>query len=466
MGSKGRFRHLDDRGRRITDEAALERIRSLAIPPAWTDVRIAAGARAKVQATGYDAAGRKQYRYHPDYRARREQEKFDRLIQFAERLPTLRAAMAEHMELEGVPVEKVAAIAVRLINHGWFRVGGEQYAKRSRTFGITTLRKSHVDVRGSTISFRYRGKHRVMVRTAVVDEELARAVRDLLELPGTRLFQVEIDGELHKLGARRLNDYIREHLGEAFTAKDFRTWGGTLIAAISFAEQEPPESDAQARRRVAAVMREVGEMLGNTPAVARSSYVSPAVVEQYLDGRTIDDFRPRHLRVVVRELSSSLPRSGPRSRCFAPGEFARRASCICVNCRSLRNTSNGGEIGSENRPGLRQLRQGGRRGTGRALRVTYSDARRGSKSGGSLRRLRGQDARSRSRAAAAAGRSRRPRVEPTGFPPSGPAGRGRRPAAASTMARWDCPSSQGPRTRARSRSCSSAIWRASRTSRS
>ncbi len=160
VGSKGRFRYLDDRGRRITDEGALERIRSLAIPPAWTDVRIATGARAKVQATGYDAAGRKQYRYHPDYRARREQEKFDRLILFAERLPTLRATMAEHMQLDGLPVEKVAAIAVRLINHGWFRVGGEQYAKRSRTFGITTLRKSHVEVRGSTISFRYRGKHR------------------------------------------------------------------------------------------------------------------------------------------------------------------------------------------------------------------------------------------------------------------------------------------------------------------
>ncbi len=298
-GSRRPFRYFDADGREITDEQQLERVRALAIPPAWTDVWIAPSARSKLQATGVDAAGRKQYLYHPRYRAQQEQAKYDRLIRFAERLPQLRAAMAAHMELDGLPAEKVAAIAVRLINLGWFRVGGDRYAKRSRTFGITTLRKSHVRVRGSRISFRYRGKHSIMVRSAVVDAELAAAMRALLALPGARLFQYEqADGSRCNLDQRRLNAYVKEYLGPEFSAKDFRTWGGTLIAAVELAQHDPPENPTDAKRRIAAVMRSVAERLGNTPAVARSSYVSPAVVEQYLDGRTIDDFRPRHLRVV------------------------------------------------------------------------------------------------------------------------------------------------------------------------
>jgi len=298
-GSKRHFRYLDAEGRRITDEAKLERIRTLAIPPAWKDVWISPSARAKLQATGVDAAGRKQYLYHPDYRAKQEQAKYDKLIRFAECLPDLRAAMAQHMELDGLPPEKVAAIATRLINLGWFRVGGDRYAKQSRTFGITTLRKGHVSVRGSRIAFRYRGKHSIMLRSAIVDAELAAAMKELLALPGTRLFQFQTeDGTRCNLDQRRLNQYIKEHLGPDFSAKDFRTWGGTLIAAIELAQIGPPETETEAKKRIAAVMRRVGEKLGNTPAVARSSYVSPAVVEQYLDGRTIEDFRPRHLRVV------------------------------------------------------------------------------------------------------------------------------------------------------------------------
>jgi DNA topoisomerase-1 len=298
LGSRRRFRYVDADGREITDEDALERIRALAIPPAWRDVWISPRPRSKIQATGYDAAGRKQYRYHPDFRARREQEKYDRLIRFAERLPQLREAMARHMELEGLPQEKVAAVAVRLVNLGWFRVGSDRYAKTSRTFGITTLRKNHVAVRGSRIAFSYRGKHGIMVRSAIVDEELAHAMRDLLRLPGRRLFQFEVDDGLCNLDQRRLNAYIAEHMGPEFTAKDFRTWGGTLVAAIALAQAEEPQGPTEAKRRIAAVMRQVAAKLGNTPAVARSSYVSPAVVEQYLEGRTIEDFRPRHLRVV------------------------------------------------------------------------------------------------------------------------------------------------------------------------
>jgi DNA topoisomerase-1 len=298
-GSKRHFRYIDAHGRRITDEEKLERLRALAIPPAWKDVWISPSPRTKLQATGVDTAGRKQYLYHPAYRAKQEQAKYDKLIQFAEKLPQLRQAMSEHMDLEGMPEEKVAAVAVRLINLGWFRVGGDRYAKRSRTFGITTLRKSHVAVRGSRIAFRYRGKHSILIHSAIVDPELAAALKLLVAQPGARLFKFELgDGSYSNLDQRRLNAYIREHLGPEFTAKDFRTWGGTLVAAIELAAGDLPETERDAKKRVAAVMRKVGEKLGNTPAVARSSYVSPAVVEQYLDGRTIEDFRPRHLRVV------------------------------------------------------------------------------------------------------------------------------------------------------------------------
>ena len=297
-GSRRHFRYLDARGRRITDPAKLARIEALAIPPAWKDVWISPRPSAKLQATGTDAAGRRQYRYHDDYRAAQEQAKFDKLIRFADALPTLREAMSEHMEQEPMTPEWTCALAVRLINLGWFRVGDDRYTNAHRTFGITTLRKGHVKVRGSRIAFRFRAKHRVMVHTAVVDSELAAATRELLRTPGNRLLRYVVDDELYNLSARRLNEYIGEYMGEEFTAKDFRTWGGTLIAAVALAEHGPVETEREAKRAVAAVMRTVGERLGNTPAVARASYVSPAVVDQYLDGRTIDDFRPRHLRVV------------------------------------------------------------------------------------------------------------------------------------------------------------------------
>ena len=299
LGSRGGFRYVDSRGRPIADDGALERIELLRIPPAWRDVRISPRPGAKLQATGIDSAGRIQYLYHPEFRAHQEQAKFDKLVRFAEKLPELRTAMTRHMELEPLEPEWTAAVAVRLINLGWFRIGDERYAKKFRTFGITTLRKSHVRVRGSKITFRFRGKHRAMIRTAIIDEELADAVRLLLSAKGgSRLFRYRSGDLLCTLRGSSLNDYIQEHMGDEFTAKDFRTWGGTLIAAIALAERGPAESEAAAKRAIATVMRTVGERLGNTPAVARSSYVSPAVVEQYLDDRTIEDFRPRHLRVV------------------------------------------------------------------------------------------------------------------------------------------------------------------------
>jgi DNA topoisomerase I len=298
VGSRRHFRYLDGRGRRITDPEKLERIQALAIPPAWKEVWISPRPTAKLQATGVDAAGRRQYLYHEDYRAAQEEAKFHKLVRFADALPAFREAMSKHIELEPMAPEWTCAVAVRLINLGWFRVGDDRYTKAHKTFGITTLRKSHVRVRGSRIAFRFRAKHRIWVRTAVVDAELAEAMRELLDTRGSRLFRYRLEDEIYNLTARRLNDYIAEFMGDEFTAKDFRTWGGTLVAAVAFAERPPAETATEAKRRVAAVMRTVGERLGNTPAVARASYVSPAVVEQYLDGRTIDDFRPSHLRVV------------------------------------------------------------------------------------------------------------------------------------------------------------------------
>jgi DNA topoisomerase-1 len=301
-GRQGAFRYYDSRGRRIADAAKLERIDRLAVPPAWKDVSISPRPSAKVQATGFDKAGRKQYLYHPDYRAAQEQEKYDRLIRFAEKLPDLRAAMAEHLDKDELDRERVSAIALRLIDLGWFRVGSERYARDSRTYGITTLTKRHVSVRGHRVTLTFRGKHGIQVRSTLVDEELAAAMKELLAVKGPRVFEYEWEGALHDLTSKRLNDYVKIYLGSEFTSKDFRTWGGTLTAATAFAERARrhgfPETPTDEKRSVTAVMRRVADQLGNTPAVCRASYVSPAVVEQYLEGRTLEDFRPSHLRVV------------------------------------------------------------------------------------------------------------------------------------------------------------------------
>jgi DNA topoisomerase I len=237
QGRKGAFRYVDQRDRRVDDPAKLERVEQLAIPPAWKDVWISPSPRAKLQATGYDKAGRKQYLYHPSYRAAQEQAKYDRLIQFAEKLPDLRTSMAEHLDKDALDRERVSAIALRLINLGWFRVGSERHAKESGTYGITTLTRRHVEVRGHRVRLAFRGKHAVQVRTELVDSELAAAIRELLALRGgARIFRYEWEGSVYNLTSKRLNDYVKLYLGADFTAKDFRTWGGTLLAAVAFAE--------------------------------------------------------------------------------------------------------------------------------------------------------------------------------------------------------------------------------------
>lgn len=300
-GRKGAFHYYDSSGKRIIDEAKLTRIEALAIPPAWKDVRISPRATAKLQATGYDAAGRKQYLYSAEYREQQEQEKYNNLIRFGDSLPALREAMALHFDQDEFDRERVSAIALRLIELGWFRVGSERYV-RDGTYGVTTLLRRHVEVKGRRIRLSFPAKHGIRVRTEVVDPDLAAAMRRLLEIRGPRVFKYEWEERTYNLTNKRLNDYVKIYLGEEFSAKDFRTWGGTLLAAIYFSERAKqhgfPETVTEQKRSVTAVMRRVAKQLGNTPAVTRSSYVSPAVIEQYLEGRTIDDFRPRHLRVA------------------------------------------------------------------------------------------------------------------------------------------------------------------------
>jgi DNA topoisomerase I len=293
-----RFRYVDSWGRPIADDEELERIRRLAIPPAWREVWISPHDGAKLQATGVDSAGRRQYVYHPSFRAAQERAKFDRLLHFATQLPALRGRARRHLCLGPYEREWACAIAVMLINKAWFRVGSDQHARRSRTYGITTLTKRHVSLSGDEIAFRFRGKNGRVVGRTVENAVLAREVRNLVGLPkGSRLFRFERDGEIANLTAPLLNAYIAEYLGNGFTAKDFRTWGGTLVAAVALAHYGPPADEPEANRVIASVMRTVGRELGNTPAVARASYVSPTVVEHYREGHTIEDFRRKRGRI-------------------------------------------------------------------------------------------------------------------------------------------------------------------------
>ena len=289
----------------IHDEQQLERIQALAIPPAWRDVWISPSPRARVQATGVDRAGRKQYVYHASFRAAQDRAKFEQLLQFASALPALRTTAARHLRGELHVRDWTCALAVSVVNKAWFRVGSDRHARNSRTYGVTTLTKRHASVDGDEVQFCFRTKNRKLVRRSIRNATLARGVSHLLDLPGGgRLFRYEREGELVALTAAGLNDYIAEHMGGGFTAKDFRTWGGTLLAASELARRGPTDDEREAKRRIAAVMRKVGDELGNTPAVARDSYVSPRVLEAYLEGRTLEDFASPNGKVPRRSLTT------------------------------------------------------------------------------------------------------------------------------------------------------------------
>jgi DNA topoisomerase-1 len=280
------FTYRGPDGKRITDEETLQRIRSLAIPPAWTDVWICPSPNGHVQATGRDARGRKQHRYHARWHAKRDEWKFDRMIAFAGALSQIRERCEADLDQPGLPREKVLAAVVRLLELTLIRVGNDEYARLNRSFGLTTLRNRHARISGHGVKFRFRGKGGREHEVGIRNRRLASVVRRCQDLPGQELFQyVDDDGEVRDVASEDVNEYIREISGGDFTAKDFRTWAGTVLAYRALRALEPAGSETAAKKNVVAAIRETAGRLGNTPAVARKSYVHPAVLEAYMDGR-------------------------------------------------------------------------------------------------------------------------------------------------------------------------------------
>lgn len=279
------FSYRDPDGRHVRDRETLARIRKLAIPPAWTDVWICPDPNGHLQATGRDARGRKQYRYHERYRRRREAAKYERLVQFAKALPTIRKRVDDDLALPGLPREKVLAAVVRLLELTLIRVGNDEYARLNRSFGLTTLRDRHATIGHSTIRFRFRAKSGRQTEVGLRDRRLAAVIRRCRDLPGQELFQyVDEDGDVIDVGSEDVNDYLRE-VAPDVTAKDFRTWAGTVLAYRALRALDVPASDGHAKRNVVEAIRRTAGRLGNTPAVCRSSYVHPVIVDAYLDGR-------------------------------------------------------------------------------------------------------------------------------------------------------------------------------------
>ena len=270
----------------MKDERTLARIKSLVIPPAWTDVWICARADGHIQATGRDARGRKQYRYHPDWTRVRDEAKFERLIDFGKALPKVRRTISRHMSERGLGRRKVLATVAYLLDTTLVRVGNREYARTNKSYGLTTLQDRHVTFVGSELRFQFRGKTGKEWKLKLSDRRAARIVRSCQELPGQHLFQYEDDeGVVRQVSSADVNDYIRSIAGPEVTAKDFRTWAGTVLAAMALREFEPAEAEAAARRNIRRAIEKVAARLGNTPAICRKCYVHPEVLAAYLDGK-------------------------------------------------------------------------------------------------------------------------------------------------------------------------------------
>ncbi len=279
------FSYLDRRGTRLTSRHQIDRINSLAIPPAWTDVWICPDANGHLQATGRDVKGRKQYRYHPGWRERQEQDKYQRMIDFGTALPSIRKQVAADYRLPGIPREKVVAAVVHLLESSLIRVGNDEYAKTNGSFGLTTLRDRHVRFDSGELRFSFAGKSGQDHEITVHDPRTARIVRTCRDIPGQRLFQYrDADGRRHAIDSTDVNEYLRAASGSEFSAKDFRTWVGTLLAAVALQTIDVPESDSEGRRNATIAITAVSKRLGNTPTVARNSYVHPDIVDLYLSG--------------------------------------------------------------------------------------------------------------------------------------------------------------------------------------
>jgi DNA topoisomerase I len=297
------FQYFDTEGKLIRDETRLLRVRRLAIPPAYTNVWICPSPNGHIQATGRDDRGRKQYRYHERWRVERDQNKYDRMLVFGDALPKIRRRVRADLELSGLPRNKVLAAVVQLLERTFIRVGNEEYARDNKSFGLTTMRNRHVEVKGSQLRFRFRGKSGREHEVDVEDRRIAEIVRKLQDLPGQELFQyVDEAGEVRDVTSQDVNDYLREITGEDFTAKDFRTWAGTLLAAMALNAQETFSTKKQAKANIKIAISAVSKILGNTPAICRKCYVHPAVLETYLDGNLIEGLKSRAEEALTEKL--------------------------------------------------------------------------------------------------------------------------------------------------------------------
>ena len=288
------FHYLGRRGKVIRDEAVLSRIRSLVIPPAWTDVWICPEARGHIQVTGRDARGRKQYRYHPRWHAVRDDAKYGRMLAFGQALPIIRERTQEDLARKGLSRRKVLAAVVRLLEATLIRVGNEEYARDNGSFGLTTFRDRHASVSGSSVRFRFKGKSGKTHEIGVQDRQLSRIVKKCQDLPGQELFQyLDGHGHRHALTSSDVNDYLREITGQEFTAKDFRTWAGTVLAAWALSDLPATRTKAARRRNVVRAVEQVAARLGNTVAICRKCYVHPVVFDAYLDGSLVETLQQR-----------------------------------------------------------------------------------------------------------------------------------------------------------------------------
>ncbi len=297
------FTYVKPDGGTVKDPVTLKRIRSLAIPPAYTDVWICAKANGHIQATGRDAKGRKQYRYHPRFREVRESTNYEHMLEFAKSLPAIRQKVAEHMALRGLPREKVLATVVHLLEATLIRVGNEDYAKQNKSYGLTTLRDRHVEVDGSDLRFDFKGKSGKTWRLKVKDRRIARIVRACQELPGQRLFQYQDGDELREVTSADVNAYLKEITGRDITAKDFRTWAGTVMAALALQEFEEFDTQATQKKNIKAAIERVSARLGNTPTICRKCYVHPEVLNAYVEGGLLLEIKEK----VEEELREDLP---------------------------------------------------------------------------------------------------------------------------------------------------------------
>lgn len=303
-----KFRYLDSDGKAVTDEDTLARIKSLVIPPAWTEVWICKHPLGHLQATGRDARGRKQYRYHARWRAHRDEAKYERMLSFGKALPAIRKAVDEALRKPGLPREKVLATIVYLLEATLMRIGNEEYARENKSFGLTTLRDRHVRLNGGKVEFRFRGKSGVHHAVEVHDKRLARIIARIRDLPGQELFQYEDDdGQPHAIGSADVNDYLQSVTGADYTAKDFRTWAGTVLAAVALLEYEKYDSEVQAKKNVVQAIESVAKKLGNTPTICRKCYVHPAVIESYLDGTMLTALRRRAQQELKEDLHALRP---------------------------------------------------------------------------------------------------------------------------------------------------------------